>query len=109
MDEIQGVQGCDCITRGVSWIEFSGDFFLKYQSSSLLLNCTYNTEEQESLLPTPRTTDVPSCLKAIDMWASDQEMTLAIIHKFEGNNFKASSTVCIYIYYASELFFLEVV
>ena len=67
------------------------NFFLKYQSSSLLLNCTYNTEEQESLLPTPRTTDVPSCLKAIDMWASDREMTLAIIHKLEGNNFKASA------------------
>ena len=85
------------------------NFSLKYQLFSLLLNCIYNTEEQESLLPTPRTTDVPSCLKAIDMWASDREMTLAIIHKFEGNNFKASSAVRIFIYRASEIFFLEVV
>ena len=80
----------DAIASLEEWVGLNSlsKFSLKYQLSSLLLHCTYHTEEQESLLPAPRTTDVPSCLKVIDMWASDREMTLALIHKFEG---KASS------------------
>jgi hypothetical protein len=82
----------DAIASLEEWVGFSlAEFCLKYQLSSLLLHCTYCAEEQESLLPIPRTTDVPSCLKVIDIWASDREITLAIIHKFEGDNFKASS------------------
>jgi len=83
----------DAISSLEEWVGLISlaKFCFKYQLSSLLLHCTYYTEEQESLLPIPRTTDVPSCLKAIDIWASDREITLAIIRKFEGDNFRASS------------------
>ncbi|KIJ92715.1 hypothetical protein K443DRAFT_422723 [Laccaria amethystina LaAM-08-1] len=74
--------------EGPEWMKFREYTDAIASLEDLLLHCTYCAEEQESLLPIPRTTDVPSCLKVIDIWASDREITLAIIHKFEGDNFK---------------------
>lgn len=74
--------------EGPEWMKFKVYTEAIASLEDLLLHCTYCAEEQESLLPVPRTTDVPSCLKAIDIWATDREITLAIIRKFEGDNFK---------------------